>query len=357
MKIVYSILILTAFGFFYGCGDKLDLSQFPITNNGGTGTVSETTYVQQSPTWNQFNAPEDVLIGNEPVVYVADTKNNRVVQLDLSGAEIGSLSFLNPRALAQDNNFDLLVIADTVSPLNDTLSVVIRLRLSQHGGIISSTPKTNIVVSDYPTPVSSRKRRFTGITTLADNSFYVTRTGPDNNSALDPDNAILKIKGTSSVEQLTVLQGFQITGNGVYSIDRTSSIAALPNNNTDFVITRATPDFGFKVLWFEYDEVDGVYNPKFLPESSADIVRLQIGVPEDVTIDNNRNIFVVDSERDSLYKYNSSGRLMGESFGGEGLGDNQLNSPKGVAFFNKVLYIADTGNNRIVRYKLSTDLN
>lgn len=357
MKIAYSIFILIISASLYGCGDKLDLSQFPITNNGGTGTVSETTYVQQSPTWNQFNAPEDILIGNEPVVYVADTKNHRVVQLDLSGAEIGSLSFLNPRALAQDNNFDLLVIADTVSPLNDTLSVVVRLRLAQYGGIISNTPKINIIVSDYPTPVSSRKRRFTGVTTLADNSFYVTRSGPDNSSPLDPDNAILKIKGLNGVQQLTVLGGFQVTGNGIYSIDKTSSIAALPNNNTDFIITRATPDFGFKVLWFEYDDINGVYNPKFFPESNADIVRLQIGIPEDVTIDNNTNIFVVDSERDSLYKYNSAGRLMGESFGGEGTGDNRLNSPKGVAFFNKVLYIADTGNNRIVRYKLSIDLN
>jgi hypothetical protein len=37
--------------------------------------------------------------------------------------------------------------------------------------------------------------------------------------------------------------------------------------------------------------------------------------------------------------------------------ENKLYTPKGVAFFNKVLYIADTGNNRIVRFKLSTDIN
>jgi hypothetical protein len=44
------------------------------------------------------------------------------------------------------------------------------------------------------------------------------------------------------------------------------------------------------------------------------------------------------------------------------LGDSlgQVNNPSGVAYDNfadrKTLYISDTGNNRIVRYKLSTDI-
>ncbi|MDZ7623899.1 MAG: hypothetical protein U5J96_05550 [Ignavibacteriaceae bacterium] len=31
-----------------------------------------------------------------------------------------------------------------------------------------------------------------------------------------------------------------------------------------------------------------------------------------------------------------------------------FNEPHGVAFFDKTLYVADTGNNRIVRFILST---
>ena len=34
-----------------------------------------------------------------------------------------------------------------------------------------------------------------------------------------------------------------------------------------------------------------------------------------------------------------------------------LNNPSGISVFNKIVYIADTGNNRIVRYKLSTDID
>jgi hypothetical protein len=355
----FSIIFLFGFSLLiFSCGEKLDLSQFPITNDPGGINLSDTTYVQQSPTWDQFNQPEAILLGNEPLIYVADTRNDRVVQLDLAGVEIGSAQFLRPRALAQDGNFDLLVVADSVLDITfDTVSVVYRIKLVQAGGILSNAVKIPLIVSDYPTPLSSRKRKFSGIAVYPDNSILLTRRGPDNTSALDPDNAIINVKGINSITSVTVYGGFQTTGNGIYSIEKTSDVTTFRNNPTDFIITRNTIDFGFKVEWFQYDAINGAYVPRFLPESNVDLVRIQLGTPEAVTVDNNRNIYVVDSQRDSLYKFNANGKLMPESFGGNGSGVNQLNSPGGVSFFNKVLYIADTGNNRIVRYKLSTDLN
>ena len=56
-----------------------------------------------------------------------------------------------------------------------------------------------------------------------------------------------------------------------------------------------------------------------------------------------------------MFKFSSSGDEL-QSFGGSGDGEKQLNSPHGIAFFDKTLYVADTANNRIVRYKLSTDI-
>ena len=352
-----SVLLSCVFVISLGsCADKLDLSQFPLST-GGDPTVNDTSYVQQSPVWGQFNQPQDIFIGREPVVYIADTKNNRIVQLDLSGAHIGQLFISNPIAITQDYNFDLLVIGDTVTSIGDTLSVVYRIKTVPVGGIISNASKITLIVSDYPTPLIGRKRRFTGISVYPDNSYLITRAGPNNSGSLDPDNAILKVRGINSVSEVIVLSGFQPTGNGIYSIEKISSVSTVPNDPTNFIITRNTTDFGFKVEWFLYDIVNGTFEPKFLPASNADIVKLQLGTPEDVTMDNNFSVFVVDSSKDSLFKFNSLGRLLPESFGGNGSGVNQLNSPYGVAFFNKVLYIADTGNNRIVRYKLSTDLN
>lgn len=360
MKYFLTLIALTLI--FYSCTDKTDLSQFPISNN-GTPVVSETTYVQQSPVWDQashnFNQPAAVMLGREPLVYVCDTKNNRLVQLDLSGLLIGSISIKNPSAVAQDYNFDLLVIGDSVLTITgDTISILYRIKLVDPvvGGILSNASLHKMLGSDYSTPLSSRKRKFTGVGVFSDNSYIVTRTGPDNTSTLDPDNALIKITGRNSITSVTVLTGFQPNGNGIYSIEKVSAITTFNNELTDFILTRNTTDFGFKVEWFLYDNVKGTYNPKFLPGDNVDMLNMQLGTPSGIAVDQNKNVFVVDNTKDSLYKFTNTGTYKKESFGGTGNGANQLRNPKGVSFFNKVLYIADTGNNRIVRYKLSTDL-
>ena len=40
---------------------------------------------------------------------------------------------------------------------------------------------------------------------------------------------------------------------------------------------------------------------------------------------------------------------------GELGGPKQFNMPSGVAYFRRVVYVADKGNNRIARYKLTSD--
>ena len=76
----FSVTVL----FLSGCGDKTDLSTFPITNNGNIN-ISDTIYIQQYPIWSGFNKPEAVFAGNDQLIYVADTKNNSIVQMDVAG--------------------------------------------------------------------------------------------------------------------------------------------------------------------------------------------------------------------------------------------------------------------------------
>lgn len=354
----YLIVILFIPILFLGsCGQKTDLSQFPITNNGGGSNIGDVVYVQQTPVWTGFNNPQAVLLGREPLVYVCDTENNRIVQIDLSGGVIGSLAIRNPTDIAQDYHYDLLVIGDSVLPItNDTISVLYRIKLQPVQGFLSQASLLPLMGSDYPTPLTSRYRKFSGVAVFTDNTFLVTRRGPDNSSALDPDNAILDCSGQDSITTATPLSGFQPTGNGIYSIDQMSGITTFSSSSTDFIIIRDSPSFGFKVEWFVFDQTKGTYNPKFLPEDNVDILNKQLDSPEGICVDPNNNVYVVDSGLDSLFKYSSAGALKPESFGGAGSGTNQLLGPQGVSFFNKVLYIADTENDRIVRYKLSTDL-
>ena len=43
------------------------------------------------------------------------------------------------------------------------------------------------------------------------------------------------------------------------------------------------------------------------------------------------------------------------SFGGTGDGALQFRNPQGVSYFRRIVYVADTGNNRISRFRLNTD--
>jgi DNA-binding beta-propeller fold protein YncE len=73
--------------------------------------------------------------------------------------------------------------------------------------------------------------------------------------------------------------------------------------------------------------------------------------PEGATVDPAGSIYVADASTDSVYKFNAFGDLL-IAFGGPEI----FNGPFSVAFFDKTLYVADTGNNRILRFILSTDL-
>ena len=94
--------------------------------------------------------------------------------------------------------------------------------------------------------------------------------------------------------------------------------------------------------------------------------------PKGITVagDETRYIFVTDAAKDSVYQFTSNG-LEGippppgsdekvyqkASFGGTGTGPTQFNEPIGIAYFNQILYVADAGNARILRFKLTLDFD
>ncbi len=360
--LIYRIFLITSsFAIFLlnGCGDKLDLSLFPVTNN-GTINISDTVYVLQTPIWTGFSSPEDIIVGNDQLLYVCDTKNNRIVQLDFAGNVVSSRTFdvnLYPRKVSQDYNFDLLVLSDSTTAI-DTITVLHRLKLVENGGLVENARIITLLTSLYPTPNTSKYRKYTGVSMYPDNTYIITRIGPGDPIGIDPGNAILKVRGIETVTNVEKLTGFQTSGNSFYSIENVSSIYVVKNSSTDFILTRNTSDTVSlnKVIWFTYNYTNGSYDPKFT-SPIQDLVSTKFGTPYASAQDVNSNIYVVDALRNHLYKFNSSGKLMTESFGIFGSGDKQLNSPKGVTHYNQILYIADTKNDRIVRYKLSTDLN
>jgi hypothetical protein len=97
-------------------------------------------------------------------------------------------------------------------------------------------------------------------------------------------------------------------------------------------------------------------------EGLPPLVRFSAAGFKQVAVDEQSNFYVllqaVDAESGKLHmlhKYDRTGEKLLE-FGTEGSGERQFRNPRGLAYNNGILYIADTGNNRIVRYQLATDI-
>lgn len=408
LAIILSIIILSLAS--TGCKESIfgekdpDIStEFPSVPSTDLKPIE---FIQLAPMWMGFNHPEDVMVGYDELIYVADTYNNRVVQMDVNGTVLGSISVPHPVALAQDRKLDLLVAGrkDTVAGSSSiSLACIYRINLYTANNRISNATAVPIVI--HPGYILGRTLRvsdstvyFTGIATLADNTYYITRTGPSNSDITQPggpDNNVLAF-GSSDQLQTPLTSYLTATGTGKASANQITSITtyAVPPQraNVDVrrhFITTLKGENSFRVQGMRYSSgrediayasdpdlefSDTTVGRRFLYDSDpADgIVQSIFKSPEDVTYAADRGyIFVVDSKTDSLYQFTSNGiegilpptfsnerKNIIVSFGGTGNGLRQFNDPMGVAYYqpDKVVFVADAGNNRIVRFKLSTDI-
>lgn len=348
--------------FLSNCVDKFDLREIAASDD-DINIGGDTVYVQLFPVWEGFNKPQDVMVGREPYIYVADTDNNRIVMLNLDGQVLGSRSIKHPVALAQDYRLNLLVVAqlDTIfGGVTQTFSAVYKLDL------VSVNHQINIAPIEMLLPraedLSRPEVEYTGACVFFNNMFYVSRKGP-NNSGLterDIDNSILifipKKFFRANAEGDTIIgrvPNIDPLGQGPVSAYEISSLTSFNNQSIDIIIT-LTGGTSFKANWLHYQitPIDQRYVSNFSPSSGNELViPNRFERPEGSALDNSGNIFITDAGRDSIYKFNSFGDEL-NSFGGSDL----FNQPQGVAFFNKTLYVADTGNDRIVRFILSTEI-
>jgi len=354
----YFLFLFIVIGFFYSCADKFDLTD--LGDDDGGGNISgDTVYVQINPVWEGYNRPQDVMVGREPFIYVADTDNDRIVLLNLDGQRLGIKSIKKPIALAQDYRLNLFVCAqfDTIiNGLSQSYSAVYKLDLVAVNHQIELAPVKRILPrpQDFAQPL----REYTGACVFYDNSYLISRKGPNNTNLIDPDNAVLifvqkRLTDSSTIDSLVGrVPLLDPTGSGIMSANQISSLTSYNSRNYDINLT-LTGDNSFKYQPLEY-----INSPDFtgyriaLQPLSRDLMMPGIFLrPEGSALDNSFNIFIADAGKDSIYKFNSFGDEL-QSFGGPEI----FNQPHGVAFFNKTLYVADTGNNRILRFILSTEL-
>jgi len=343
--ILILIIILSA-----SCNEEFDTTQF-ISDDPGNVT-GDTVYVKINPDWEGFNKPQDIIVGKEPLIYVADTENDRIVMLNVAGQWLGTKSIKHPVAIAQDYKLNLIVCAE-FDTLGQTFSAVYKIDLYASGHNIQTAPVRRIL--PQAADLNKPDRKYTGAAVFYDNSFLIARQGPNNSNLIDPDNSLLKFIPINSGAKDSLIGRVPLldpNSTGILSVNKVSSIKSFSKKNYDILIT-LTGENSFKTQWFKYIETQDFtgYENNLAPAQSDLMNPGFFNLPEGAEIDNSGNIYVAETSRDSVYKFNSSGdKLIG--FGGP----NIFNKPYAVAFFDRTLYVADKDNNRILRFILSTDL-
>ena len=379
--------ILMLFGCDNYLGDETDLSFIEIPQQ----SFREVSYVPVQPVLNQFVRPTDIIAGFDELIYVVDNGSQEVIALDESGRELGRRFIQGAKAIAQDRKLDLLVIGTVDDSLNGVpveRSCIYRLNLSgtlgygvQHAQITDSIIhpfyfKTSTISSDLDV-------FFNRISVLDDNSFYVTRVGPRVNPTKDDavllfdneDNFVSPIEISDS--RGAVFPDYFEDPFGITTLVKPPQISA--GNTGTFIFSSIDPNGILNVQVIDkFESVDGVaFTPKIDFSNDTSMADnfinepFKFGEPVGVEFagDGTNYIFVIDRMKDSLFQFTFNGlegvqpppasgqtRFIKTSFGGTGVGASQFNDPMAVAYKDEVVYVADAGNGRILRFKLTLDI-
>lgn len=372
-------------------GDETDLSFIEVPEQ----SYREVAYVPVQPILNQFVFPTDIIAGFDELVYVVDNGTQEIIALDESGKELGRKFIPGVKAVAQDRRLNLLAIGTFTDTLNGNSvdrSCIYRLNLSSTFGYgIQYAEITDSIIHPFyfKTTATSLDAdvQFNRITVLSDNKYYVSRSGPRNSATQSggPDDAILLFDQNDRFETpITVSDNrgaqFPTYFNSPFAI---SSLAKPPqvsvDTRGDFLFTSLDPDGVLKVQQIQkFESVDGVaYTPKV--DWSADRTqadnfinepfKFQEPVGVEFAGDGTNFIFVVDRAKDSLYQFTANGlegvqpppasgetKYVRTSFGGRGIGPLQFNQPMAVAYQEPILYVADAGNGRVLRFVLTLNI-
>jgi len=393
VHLLFLVLVLSLMGCegFFGTKTDIDFLDVPVFND------REVAYVPVQPVWEGFVYPTDIITGYDELIYVADSGASEIVSFDQAGNELGRFEIPGLSAIAQDQRLNLLVtgtIDTTVGSEVFTLPAVYRLDLfdGTNYGLQYARIDTVLVHPFYfkaGDPVRSNESvRFLGIATMKDNFYYVSRTGPANLATQfgGPDDAILLFDGEDKFITPLVISTSLGNVRDYFKSPRGITTTAqppqdgIPNTTRDFFFTAVDEDLLLKVQRIDQEITPNgasfkLNNLTLGDTSDADGFLYEPGrfrQPVDIALagDQTGYIFVVDASKDSLYQFNGLGfegvrpppssdetKVIRSSFGGTGIGLTEFNEPRAVAYLREIVYVADAGNGRVLRFQLTTDFD
>ena len=385
LLLVLAALTLTNCEGFWG--EKLDPEFIDVP----LYTDRQVAYVPIQPVWDNFVAPVDITIGYDELIYIADGGTSEIIQYDQAGNELGRLAIPGLKEVVQDRTLDLLAIG-TFDTLGFSLPTIYRIELKGGGSYnLSSAIIQNKIIHPFYfkvnfDPGNDELVALNGIAVQADNSYYVARSGPGISQIFGPDDAVLVFGADDEFQTPVVVDlGGSINTEYFDSPIAITGVAQPPQSpfvdeDGDFMVCMGDPNRQLKVQYIDVIESDnGIsYTVKNLvtgDTSQADgflLTANRFAVPTDIvyTGDGTNYMFVVDEEKDSLFQFTNTGlegvappagstssKNIKVSFGGTGTGLTQFSRPSGVAYSDEIVYVADRGNVRVLRFRLTTDFD
>lgn len=376
-------------------------------------------YAPVLPFWGGFDAPTDVHVGFDEFVYVTDDNGIHLLdRADLSPRITiplrGAVSVTQDRLLNIYVAARIDTIINSIDPnITWDLPAVFKIKNMNGAGPIQFVDTLIFPFDDASLSTSAAQNsrlnrnsqinyeqvKVTGLTVLGDNTLYVTRTGPFKSTTQvgAPDNTVLEFQRVRvdgsltgkmvNVRQIRTLSPTVPSLRSGIGLSAIASFVSPPQRDSftddrSFIVAQAdqSTDIPFRVLWINaVQTVDGLIfqqNSDLLRQDTtqADGFIYEPGkfqVPSGVAYggDDDSYIFVVDSELNRLFQFQLNGqegvppppgvedqtRQIRVSFGEFGADSKQFKNPSGVAYFDRVVYVADKGNNRISRFKLTSD--
>lgn len=380
--------------------------------------VDEVGYAALLPFWSGFDRPTDVYIGYDELVYVTDANGLHVLDragregnfIPLRGAvSVTQDRLLNVYVAARTDTvitainpsitWDLAAVYKISGANGSGPTRIVQKMVHPFMDASRATTTTQRFRLDRTRPDNDELVEITGIAVMANNDIYVSRKGPRNQTgqAVAADNTVLvysedrdgsgnRMGTMSNTTQIrTMNPNVPSLLSGISMNDITTFIGPPQRENMNptqsFIVAQGDPSLSipFRVIWVDAVETpDGIEYRSNGQLLSRDTTRAESFLYDEFkfknptglafSADERGHIFVVDAETDSLYLFQSNGyegvnppagsaatKAINVSFGGPGNGPRQFNNPMGVAYFQRIVYVADSGNNRIARYRLNTD--
>jgi hypothetical protein len=410
-RCAFALAVVVVFG-TAGCdtlfGSKTNETTEEIFDAGRNepGLINEAEYVALFPFFSQagdggtLQAPQDVFVGYDEFIYVVDARGLHVLDQAGRGARFIAIDG-GGTSVVQDRRLHVYVTAQRDTLLEGrtwNLPVVLH-----YADISVGTPRL-VDILWHPFDDDSRKFNlpdprdtdeeveFTGVAVLANNNIYVSRRGPvnDRTSVILAHNTILEFdRDGVNTQAIVALNPTRASVRSALFPADVLTFTQPPQRERfsdakHFIVAQNGP--GGTSLQFAVLSILAVVTSDGI-EYRPDTPRLTISTnpdrgdgflyddfkfdrPSDLAFaaDASNYWFVLDAGKDSLFVFTNAGvegvapppgststKPVIVSFGGTGDGALQFRNPNGVAYFDRVVYVADTGNSRISRFKLNTD--